>query len=170
MLRENNLKDEVDITYRIERMIRESIKQTRSLAKNLLTVTLQNQGLSVALKELSMHSESLYSISVECRTRIEDDIIDEVMAAQLYHIAQEALTNASRHSAAKHIKIDLDEDDSEYVLRIRDDGSGFAEDEKNKGLGLRIMEYRSNIINGRLSILTQKSRGTTVSCRVPKYQ
>jgi len=170
MLREKKLDEEVGTACRIEKMIAESIKQTRSLAKNLLTVTLQSQGLSVALKELALHSESLYSIKVDCVTRVREEIADEVMATQLYHIAQEALTNASRHSNAAHVKIELEEDESEYILRINDDGLGFSEVESSAGLGLRIMEYRSNIINGRLSIMSHEKKGTTVSCRVPKYQ
>ena len=170
MLAEQSMKEETEIARRIESMIADSIKQTRSLAKNLLTVTLQSQGLSVALKELAIHAETLYSIDVDCSTGIEEEINDEIIAVQLYHIAQEALTNANRHSDARHIRMYLNEDDSEYILKIIDDGKGFSGDDEKDGLGLRIMEYRSNMINGRLSVVSHESIGTTVSCRVPKHQ
>ena len=170
MLKDRELESEVETILRIEHMIAESIKQTRSLAKNLLTVTLQSQGLTVALKELALQSESLYDVVVDCSANVEEEISDEVMATQLYYIAQEALTNASRYGNASTVRIELEEDDSEYVLLVKDNGNGISKGEKNSGLGLRIMEYRSNIINGRLSIISQNEGGTTVSCRVPKHQ
>lgn len=169
-IQEHELPDADDIIKRIEGMVSASIKQTRNLAKNLLTVTLQNQGLSVALNELASHCESLYSVKTRCKTSIKNDIIDEVIANQLYHIAQEAMTNANRHGKAETIEIELAENDSEYILKIHDDGKGHIEEIDHSGLGLKIMEYRSNMINGRLSIFDERGRGTTVSCRVPKYQ
>jgi len=150
-------------------MVNQSIKQTRNLAKNLLTVTLENQGLSVALKELTLQIESLYNCTIECTTDLENDITDGTMATQLYHIAQEAITNAKRHGDADKVEILLKEEDSEYFLQVRDNGKGIERHE-SQGLGLKIMEFRSNIINGRLSIFDNEQRGTTVICRVPKFQ
>ncbi|MFW5727351.1 MAG: PAS domain S-box protein [Spirochaetia bacterium] len=168
MLQESNCPEEVESARRIQEMVNQSIQQTRSLAKNLLTVTLQNQGLSVALKELALQIENLYNCRIECATELINDITDETLATQLYHIAQEAITNAKRHGDADEVEIVLKEEDSEYFLQIRDDGNGI-ERHKTQGLGLRIMEFRSNIVNGRLSIIENEDKGTTVICRVPKF-
>ena len=169
MLQEADCPEEVETARRIQDMVNQSIKQTRNLAKNLLTVTLENQGLSVALKELTLQIESLYNCKIECATDLENDITDGSMATQLYHIAQEAITNAKRHGDADKVEILLKEEDSEYFLQVRDDGKGIKRHE-SQGLGLKIMEFRSNIINGRLSIFDNEHRGTTVICRVPKFQ
>ncbi len=169
MLRESNCTDEVETAERIQNLVNQSIKQTRNLAKNLLTVTLQNQGLSVALKELSLQVESLYNCKIDYISELENDVTDEVLATQLYHIAQEAITNAKRHGDAEEVEILLKEEDSEYYLRVCDDGKGIDR-HNTQGLGLRIMEFRSNIINGRLSIFENEQEGTTVVCRVPKFQ
>ncbi len=149
-------------------MVNRSILQTRDLAKNLLTVTLQNQGLSVALRELASYAESINNIETTCEMDLEEDIDDEVTAAQLYHIAREAMTNANRHSSAGMVLLKLSENDAEYILKIQDNGNGEVRWDSD-GLGLKIMEYRSNMINGRLSIFGSEETGTTVSCRVPKY-
>ena len=169
MLQEAECPEEVESARRIQDMVNQSIKQTRNLAKNLLTVTLENQGLSVALKELTLQIESLYNCTIECTTDLENDITDGTMATQLYHIAQEAITNAKRHGDAEKIELLLKEEDSEYFLQVRDNGIGI-ERHKSQGLGLKIMEFRSNIINGRLSIYDNEYQGTTVICRVPKFQ
>lgn len=169
MLQEAECPEEVESARRIQDMVNQSIKQTRNLAKNLLTVTLENQGLSVALKELTLQIESLYNCTIECTTDLKNDITDGTMATQLYHIAQEAITNAKRHGDAQKVEVLLKEEDSEYFLQVRDNGKGIERHE-SQGLGLKIMEFRSNIINGRLSIYDNEHQGTTVICRVPKFQ
>lgn len=151
----------------ITEMVNQSIEQTRNLAKNLLTVTLQNQGLSVALKELASHVENIFKTKTYCNTELAEDIKDEVTAAQLYHIAQEALTNANRHSKGDFVQIRLTENESEYILKIQDNGNGLIRRD-SEGLGLRIMEFRSHMINGRLSVFGSEKAGSTVTCRVPK--
>ncbi|MFO7850750.1 MAG: PAS domain S-box protein [Spirochaetia bacterium] len=151
----------------ITEMVNQSIIQTRNLAKNLLTVTLQNQGLSVALKELASYAESIFNTKTYCKTELAEDINDEVTAAQLYHIAQEAVTNANRHSSGDLVQIRLTENESEYILKIQDNGNGMIRRD-TEGLGLRIMDFRSHMINGRLSIFGSEESGSTVTCRVPK--
>jgi nitrate/nitrite-specific signal transduction histidine kinase len=54
------------------------------------------------------------------------------------------------------------------VLHVIDDGVGLSDDRKLKeGLGLHIMNYRAQLVGGRLEIDSQKNRGTRVSCYLP---
>jgi signal transduction histidine kinase len=53
------------------------------------------------------------------------------------------------------------------VLYIRDDGAGFQPSKKRRGLGIHLMTYRADILDGKLSIDTQPGRGTTITCEVP---
>ncbi len=168
MLDEKGDEDSVEIVQRISSMVNQAVRQTRDLAKTLLTVTLQDQGLSVALKELASFAESIYGTNIECLTNLDLDIQDEITAAQLYYIAQEAVSNANRHGGGDRVEIHLNESDSEYILKIQDNGNGRVRRD-TKGLGLKIMEYRSNMINGILTIRGEAESGTTVSCRVPKF-
>jgi PAS domain S-box-containing protein len=168
-LQEEGFREAAEQTGRISHMVNDAINQTRELAKNLLKVTLQNQGLSVALHELASYSESIYGSAVECSTRLEQEIGDDLTASQLYHITQEALTNAHRHGGARNCRIHLEELDCEYLLQILDDGSGIAEDFK-PSLGMQIMEYRANMIDAYLTVRNLDNGGTVVSCRVPKSE
>lgn len=141
--------------------------QTRNLAKNLLTVTLQTQGLSVALQELASYCEELYGIPIDCKTALKEEITDSALASQLYHIAQEAVTNAIRHANADFIEIMVHDDDSEIILEVKDNGNG-AVLGRQGGIGLKIMEFRSSMIAGRLSIYGEPGKGSSITCRVPK--
>ncbi|CAN5712509.1 hypothetical protein BH20VER1_BH20VER1_26180 [soil metagenome] len=53
------------------------------------------------------------------------------------------------------------------TLATSDDGKGFDQQLKTKGMGLDNMRYRASIIRGKLTIRAQKSGGTCVRCDLP---
>ncbi len=86
---------------------------------------------------------------------------------QMYRIAQEAVVNAARHSAARRIEIHFTQEKGVTTLRVEDNGVGISESaKKNKGLGLRLMRYRAEVINGSLEIRDRPEGGTVVECVV----
>jgi signal transduction histidine kinase len=92
---------------------------------------------------------------------------DRDVSVNLYRIAQEAVNNSFKHAEASHIVIGLRRRDNALVLFIRDDGAGFQPSKKRRGLGIHLMTYRADILDGKLSIDTQPGRGTTITCEVP---
>ena len=84
----------------------------------------------------------------------------------LLRIAQESLTNSSRHSNAKHFLGDLYYDAAEIRLELRDDGGGFDVGSRHQGFGLLGIQERVDEMGGTLSI-TSTSTGTATSVRVP---
>jgi two-component system CheB/CheR fusion protein len=79
---------------------------------------------------------------------------------------QEAITNAAVHGNADQIDIVLEEKDGQVKLEIRDNGTGIDEDPaKEHGVGLKIMEYRCQVMGAKLSISTRKNEGTTITCQ-----
>ena len=88
-------------------------------------------------------------------------------ATQLYHIAQEAITNALKHAQPRNIRVTLDARESAVILEVRDDGIGIPGDmSRPDGIGLRTMSYRAGLIRGKLDIRRQDAGGTLVSCLV----
>jgi len=82
---------------------------------------------------------------------------------QLYRIAQEALNNALKHSGADLVRIQLCVDRTKIILRISDDGHGFAvRSASSRGMGMQTMRDRAAAIGGRLSI--SSLRGTVIDC------
>ena len=93
------------------------------------------------------------------------------MAVHLYHIAQEAVSNAVRHSGARNIRIALEHEQGEAALRIEDDGGGLSRGGLLAGgMGLRTMRYRAGLIGGTLEVGPGPSGGTQVVCRLPLQQ
>jgi signal transduction histidine kinase len=88
-------------------------------------------------------------------------------ATHLYRIAQEAMGNAIKHAQAKSIVVSLKQSDSELTLTIKDNGRGFSRERMViEGMGLRIMEYRADMIGAMLRVDSAVGKGTTVACRL----
>jgi PAS domain S-box-containing protein len=88
----------------------------------------------------------------------------------LFRVAQEALSNASRHAGASAVTVLLTPRDSGLELAVRDDGSGFDPDgpRGRASLGLASMRERVRLLNGRFDIESAPGRGTRVVAWVPE--
>jgi signal transduction histidine kinase len=87
----------------------------------------------------------------------------------LFRVLQESLHNAAKHSGVRHFEVQLWQASGEIRLTITDHGRGF--DPENAlngcGLGLTSMRERLRLINGCLSIKSERGWGTRVDARVP---
>jgi PAS domain S-box-containing protein len=150
----------------IQLLVRDAIGQTREMAKGLIPITLQTNGLVEALQELTLYCQSMYGIATSFEAPDVRITLALPTELQLYHIAQEALNNAIKHSGSQIIMVSLRIESTELILSVADRGIGLA-GKKSGGLGLRIMQYRANMMSGHLSILQTEEGGTAVICRVP---
>ncbi len=145
-----------------------AIAQTRYLSRSLYPAALETAGLAGALEDLGANAEMLFDISCAVRADEAVAITDRVLGGHVYHIAQEAVTNAVRHGEAEHLTIELSSEGDRTTLTVQDDGVGIPEPlEEEKGMGLRIMRYRSRMIGGSLALERQASGGTVVRCTFP---
>ena len=90
-------------------------------------------------------------------------------ALALLRVAQEAMTNAFRHGAAKSIKVSLSLTDTHVRLKVADDGCGMSLKAAlaTSGVGLKVMRSRMLVHGGTLSARSKK-RGTTIVAVVPR--
>ena len=86
----------------------------------------------------------------------------------IYRIAQESLTNIARHAHARRATISLDRGVDSVVLRVADDGSGFADGVLPEGHGgLRGMRERAVLVGAALAIKQTRAGGVEVRLEVP---
>lgn len=89
---------------------------------------------------------------------------------EVFRIGYEAIRNASKHSGARHINIDLVNNHA-LELRVSDDGHGIAEDILHHGraahFGLKGMRERATKIGAALTISSSPHTGTSVTLIVP---
>jgi two-component system, NarL family, sensor histidine kinase UhpB len=137
-----------------------------SLARQLRPTALDDLGLAAAIEGQSGRLGG----EIETSLGVEGDFSDLGDDAQLvvYRVAQEALSNAARHSGAERVEVRLRRTDAGGVLlEVSDDGRGFAFDESERGLGIGGMRERALLIGAELTIESRPGRGTTVRLAVP---
>jgi two-component system CheB/CheR fusion protein len=153
----------------IAKAVRDSISQTRLLARGLSPVTLESEGLMSALAELALNTEKMFRVRCEFVCPEVVKFNDHAAATHLFRIAQEAVSNAIKHGKAKNISIQLDENTSQLRLRVSNDGIGFPKIKSDgNGMGLRIMQSRIGMVGGTVTIERQPAGGTSVILTAPK--
>ncbi|MCF7957993.1 MAG: PAS domain S-box protein [Phycisphaerae bacterium] len=152
----------------ISKLANKAIGQIRDIAKMLYPVDIETGGLVSALKTLASNVEKTMGVTCRFRSGKSVSVKNLVEAKQIYRIVQEAITNAIKHGKAKHINIKLNFTKSKTVLAIENDGRDFPKlSPRRKGLGLKIMKYRTNLIGGSLDIRKGDNGGTVVTCIFP---
>ena len=145
--------------------LRDAATRVRQLARGLSPVDQEQGGLESALKELAASTSKLTGIACSFLGSGPDLALSSSAAINLFRIAQEAVSNAVKHSHARTIVIALDTANGSSSLRVSDDGVGFLERVgKRRGMGLNIMRYRARMISGELEIQPNAPSGTAVAC------
>ena len=169
-LKSKSLDESVDAAQICE-LASEAIAQTRRLARMLYPVEIETGGLVSALQGLASSTQDLLKISCRFKCRNAIAIRDPVTGQHVYRIAQEAITNAVRHGKPKNIRIELASAKSKSILKVANDGKDFPRTlAKKKGIGLKIMEYRTKMIGGMLDIGRGRKGGTIVTCTFPNME
>ena len=91
------------------------------------------------------------------------------LADVLFHICQEALSNAVKHARAHHVRLQLWRAPGRVLLEISDDGRGFdlRRMSISLGHGLSNMHTRARRVGGDVEITSEEGNGTTVLAWVP---
>jgi signal transduction histidine kinase len=157
---------------RLQHLITESVEKARMLAKGFYPVELERRGLFVALQEIARGAEQLHPVSsvVESDESSCAQMNDQV-AVQIFRIAQEAVHNVIKHAQAKKIAISLATVNGDIVLTVKDDGIGFPPNADEKtGMGLQIMQYRAQMIGGRVDFRNDPDGGAVITCTAPRQE
>jgi PAS domain S-box-containing protein len=153
---------------KIVNLVNEAINKTRELARGLLPVVSDAQGLMSALQQWAGEVEDLFAVS--CRFQCFTPVLihDDTVATHLYYVAREAVNNAIKHGHARQVVIRLAADQHQGALTIQDDGYGIGSViPGNKGMGLHLMNYRARMVGGSLEVRRVPTGGTMVTCLFP---
>jgi signal transduction histidine kinase/FixJ family two-component response regulator len=153
---------------KIHLLIQQTMNHASDLAHDLATLDFGERDLSSALGDLAARARELFSISCRFKPDGAAPALDPTVVAQLYKIAQEAVTNAIKHGKAKRVNIALANGADKLTLTVQNDGLPFPDLRSHStGMGLRIMNYRASLIGASLDIRAKGQNGTLVTCSVP---
>jgi signal transduction histidine kinase len=161
---EKEASPQVKLANEIQKRLSAATLEARNLARGIYPVTMGTAGLSMALQELVMTTNTLFNARVRFET--DEDIVlsDPEVALHLYRITQEALSNAMRHANASRVSVRLAREGETLTITVSDDGCGSAIQARPDGMGWRTMRYRAKLIGADLRMESQPGSGTTVRC------
>jgi ligand-binding sensor domain-containing protein/signal transduction histidine kinase len=128
-------------------------------------------GLAAAIEQAAQQLAQTHDV----RLKLHLDPVTKRLSTEteynLLRIAQEAITNALKHSGASVVDVVLECTANEIRLIVRDDGSGFAEGEANLEncghYGLIGMRERAHQIGAQFNLQSNSGRGTAVRVILP---
>ncbi len=159
----------------LKRLVNQAMDELLNLARQLRPSALDDHGLRAALETQLKRFSARTGVEARLETAGDPDSLADVVQTAVYRVAQEALTNVTRHAGATIVELDLAELEGGAELRVRDDGSGFDpsviarnSEGPSGGLGLVGMAERARLVGGELDVRSAPGGGTTITLRVPE--
>jgi two-component system nitrate/nitrite sensor histidine kinase NarX len=151
--------------------MREGISSAyRQLRELLMTFRLKigGEGLATALAETVDEFRLRADLEIAVDDRLAAGVLSPNEEVHVLQIVREALSNATRHARAGHVKVRLSSDAESGVVSVEvsDDGVGLGADSHRRGhYGLTIMRERASSLGGTIQIASTGSSGTAVRLR-----
>ncbi|WP_171162795.1 PAS domain-containing sensor histidine kinase [Usitatibacter palustris] len=156
------------------RLVEEVFAKIRTMSQELRPPQLEQLGLSDALRWLAKRHSEATGVRIACDfAHAGTERVSPDAEITCYRIAQEAISNATRHARPRSIALALRRTKGLLELVVSDDGAGFdmsavrARGLQGASLGLTGMEERAELVGGRVEFKSAAGEGTTVTARFP---
>lgn len=153
-------------------MLDGTVAATRRISADLRPLILDDLGLIPAAEWLVQNFTQRTGIHCEFGFDPPGLELQDPHATAVFRILQESLTNVARHAQASLVNVTLDANDGEIMLRVRDNGRGFAigDPRKPNSFGLVGLRERAYLLDGEISVDTAPGKGTLIEVRIPMRQ
>jgi two-component sensor histidine kinase len=141
------------------------VGEVRRSVQTLRTEIGESESLGTAIGSIARHLSASSGIQIHVTLDEQTTRLRPEVESELLRIAQEAMTNAVRHSGATAITVrcSVSPPSAEIVISDNGRGLGTARDDSH---GLEIMRERAALIDGQLSVSHNSPHGTVVSVRL----
>lgn len=151
-----------------------AIEQLRSLSHQLRPPDLEQLGLGPTLYNLATEMLGQSGVTVGFESNLNGQRLDSTIEITLYRIAQEALTNITRHAQASEVKLSVQLREPRLRLVIEDNGVGFDPDQLGSSgvahIGLASIQERAERLGGAFFVRTSPGEGTQLIVSVPSWK
>lgn len=141
-------------------LLNESIKIARRITHDLTPPLLDQTSLKDLIEDFVAPLSQSYSINC-VYTNHQRQVLNSDVKLQLFRIVQEVINNMLKHANASEITINLRITNSALSLVVRDNGVGFDTTLKAKGLGLKNIELRTQILKAHSKFKSRPEKGST---------
>ncbi|MGC3974223.1 MAG: sensor histidine kinase [Nitrospira sp.] len=157
----------------IQDRLTELSDDVRHLAYQFHPSILDDLGLSVALQRLVDECAVRSNLAISFEVIAPPKAIPQTVSTCLYRIAQECLSNITKHAHASQARVSLASTAEGITLTVQDDGVGFDTQQvvdNPRGLGLVSMAERVRLVHGTVTIDSIPRQGTRLSIHVPRAE
>ena len=154
--------------------LQKTILDVRNMAYDLRPPVLEELGLVEAIYRFCEDFTQMWGIPVDFQSAgLKNLKLDYAIQINLYRLVQEGLTNIRKHAAAGRVTLKLAAAFPNIILRVEDNGRGFdvkaraAAAGQEKRMGLRSMQERATLLNGKMNLQSKPGRGTKVIIKLP---
>lgn len=146
-------------------LARTGLAEARRSVEALRPRLLEDGDLCSALNQMATQLFSGSQTHITCKLIGEPYSLQTEVESNLLRIGQEAVTNALKYAQASYIQIELIYNNTQCILRVKDDGQGFAinQTSTNHGYGLLGMSERSDRMGAQLTIQSAPGQGTEIT-------
>ena len=165
---ENKVPQITSKVLEIGEIINESLEELRQLSKSLTSNTIEQHSLSELIATECQRIDALKKCSIHFIKTPDIHIEPYQNKSILFRITQEFLQNSIKHAQCKNIHVSLLTTQNGIELLLKDDGRGFNVDTiKSKGIGLKNIEKRAEMIGGSFTLKSQEGLGTAIIIEIP---
>jgi len=156
----------------LETIAEQTIENLRRTTRALRPIYLEDLGLVTALEMLTRETESGSGVKVTFRKQGNEKRMAAPVELALYRMAQEALSNVSRHARASQANLSIRYQDEAVEMEISDNGVGFqapttpADFAPSGHFGLLGMYERADLIGAKLAINSSPGKGTRLTVQL----
>jgi signal transduction histidine kinase len=156
---------------RTQRLVEKSVNIVHEFARELRPAVLDDLGLIPALHSFVKLFSKRTRIRVHLKVFAGVEQLDAAKRTVLFRVAQEALTNVSRHAQAGHVEVSIQGLADGICMKIKDDGKSFPVERMlrsrgRKHLGLLGMRERLEMVGGRFNVESAPGKGTTITAHI----
>ncbi|MBQ0786005.1 MAG: histidine kinase [Oceanihabitans sp.] len=149
-------------------IVRESLKEVRSLSKSLNNEVVLNIGFEKSIANELDRLKRMKFTSAELTVKGNKiPIAKKKHEIIMFRILQEFLSNSVKYSEAKNLKIILDYQSENLLIVASDDGKGFDVETAEKGSGLINMKSRAALINASFHLTSKIGEGVVLTINYP---
>ena len=157
---------------RTQRLVEKSVNIVHEFARELRPAVLDDLGLIPALHSFGKLFSKRTGVQVHLKVFAGVEQLDNNQRTILYRVAQEALTNVSRHAHASRVEVSIQKLPDGICMKINDNGKSFDVERMlnargRKRLGLLGMRERLEMVGGRFGIESVQGKGTTITAHLP---
>ncbi|MBB4807124.1 signal transduction histidine kinase [Chryseobacterium defluvii] len=153
----------------LSELLGECIQDIRNLSKTLITEQIIHFGLVESIEREVERIRKLKLLKIDFITQKQDIDISPKHGLILFRIIQESINNILKHSRAKNVLIQVEDNCEILYINISDNGKGFNTNNMHDGSGLKNMELRAKLIHAEFSIRSELEKGTQTSITYYKH-